>query len=205
MRAPASWASVSIAKAHEARVLLERGHSLDAAQRRPELCGACLGARHDACARRVHPRRAGHQRGGQRHPLAGARRRRPQPDRDQRRSGPREERAERRAAREERPVRVQAGRLRTGAQAQPAGVCAGRLQPAARHLPPDADEPRRVGRAAGRARPVEPARRAPRHRPRDRRRAEPPGADQHDPLRHAHDQADDGAARGAARVRLGAA
>ena len=41
---------------------------LDAAQRRAELRGARLGARHDARARRVHPRRAGDQRRGQRRP-----------------------------------------------------------------------------------------------------------------------------------------
>ena len=63
-------------------VLPERGHPLDAAQRRAELCGARLGARHDARARRVHPGRAGDERGGQRHPLARARRRGPEPERD---------------------------------------------------------------------------------------------------------------------------
>ncbi len=72
---------------------LKEATQLDAAQRRPELRGARLGARHDARARCVHPCRAGDQRGGQRHPLACARRRRPQSLGEQRRSGPREERA----------------------------------------------------------------------------------------------------------------
>ena len=42
-------------EACEARILPQRSVPLDAAKRRAELCGARVGARHDARARRVHP------------------------------------------------------------------------------------------------------------------------------------------------------
>ena len=60
------------------RLLPARGAALDVAQRRPELRGHGLGARHRARARRLHPGRPGDDRRGQRRPQPRARQRLPE-------------------------------------------------------------------------------------------------------------------------------
>ena len=187
----------------EAGVLPQRGVSLDAAQRRAELRGARVGARHDARARRVHPGRQATN--GAANDVRG----RVLVDVDM--TTERERRRSRARARRAANAR-RTSRASNSSPSSRATNSEQKVNPQAFALIgynplPDIfrvtpDHPEDSRRAARRARPVQPAGHAPGDRPGDRRRAEPPGADGHDPVGHARDQDHDGAARGAAGDRV---
>ena len=179
------------------RLLPARGAALDVAQRRPELRGHGLGARHRARARRLHPGRPGDDRRGQRRAQPRAGQRLPEDRRQAATTSPASSACSTtRSTTSARSSTCPRPRRSSEQKAQlPRGLRPAGLQPAARHLPRHARQARQRAQAARRAVAHRARRRAHDDRPGHRHGQELQGRHAEDPRRHARGEAHDRPAR----------